>query len=473
MACADGFVRWMWPILAAYVADYPEQCLVACCMENRCPICKVHPTNRGANQPSDPRKRPETLTLLALKEKGSLSMPEMKNFKETYENTGLRPIYPPFWTALPFCDIFQSFTPDLLHQLHKGVFKDHLVKWCTNLAGAKEIDGRFRSMTEYIGLRHFKNGISSVSQWTGSEHKAMERVFVGLVSGAIQERAVVDFIFYSSLQSHTQKSLQALQDALDAFHEYKDVFIELEARVPAHFNIPKIHSMMHYVWLIRMFGSADGFNTESPERLHIDYAKNAYRASNKKDYTVQMTRWLDRQESIHRFTQYSKWFKGGNYAPSSFNLHPSEQLLVEDEGTLVATPVNHLKNSPLPPKPTLRLSYSLATRHPPTLRGIPACTITANHNAAWFLPAIQNFLDARNSRIKAMPFDGFDLFKRVRLMLPCIPEASPTDLVNIVRATPPVPACHRSPAEPPHLDFALIRTGESNVRTDGTALEGK
>jgi Plavaka transposase len=83
MACADGFIRWMWPILAAYVADYPEQCLVACYMENRCPICKVHPTNRGANQLSDSRKQPETLTLLALKEKGLWSMPEMKHFKET------------------------------------------------------------------------------------------------------------------------------------------------------------------------------------------------------------------------------------------------------------------------------------------------------------------------------------------------------------------------------------------------------
>ncbi|KII89826.1 hypothetical protein PLICRDRAFT_108496 [Plicaturopsis crispa FD-325 SS-3] len=64
MTCADGMNRWVWPIFAAYVADYPEQCLVSCCMENRCPIGKVHPDERGTHAPCQKRDTRETLAFL-------------------------------------------------------------------------------------------------------------------------------------------------------------------------------------------------------------------------------------------------------------------------------------------------------------------------------------------------------------------------------------------------------------------------
>ncbi|HEV7737536.1 MAG TPA: hypothetical protein VGO47_09225, partial [Chlamydiales bacterium] len=216
MVCGDRQVWHCYPIFA----DFPEQCLVAGCQENLCPVCKILPTEQG--EPSVCPHRTPHETLRALKTYNT----DKKS--EIYKALSLRPLAEPFWSKLPHVNIFECFTPDLLHQLHKGVFKDHLVKWCMEAAvtysNPKEIDKRFKCMPHHPSIRHFKKGISAIAQWTGKEIKEIERVFVSLLFGAVPPevtqvaRAIVDFIYYASFSSHLTETIRRLQDALETFH---------------------------------------------------------------------------------------------------------------------------------------------------------------------------------------------------------------------------------------------------------------
>ncbi|KAF7311742.1 hypothetical protein MIND_00184400 [Mycena indigotica] len=102
-------------------------------------------------------------------------------------------------------------------------------------------------------------------------------------------RHLLDFMSYAHFQVQTDDSLTAMQMSWEKMHKDLPVFQELGPE-RNDFNIPKLHNIRHYVDSIRLLGSADGYNTENTERLHIDLAKNGYRASNRRDYIQQMTR---------------------------------------------------------------------------------------------------------------------------------------------------------------------------------------
>ncbi|KAJ3805926.1 hypothetical protein F5876DRAFT_69381 [Lentinula aff. lateritia] len=310
MLCSDGKIRFVFPLLAAYVADFPEQCLVVCCQENRCPKCTAQEKELGDPLHSVLRDPDRTIQ----------SLQKAANGDNTSAVTlGLRPITP-FWASLPLCNIFHCITPDILHQLHKGVFKDHIVKWSTRAVTGKskkerekEVDTRFQSMPGHPTLRHFKQGISLITQWTGHEYKNMEKIFLGVISGATESGeivlcvwAILDFIEYSQFSLHTNESLERMDEALRTFHAHKDAAF-VDTGIQQAFNIPKVHSMNHYTPMILSIGAAPGYNTEWSERLHIDFAKLAYRASNKRDYIKQMTCWLDRREKVLWFTRFLDW----------------------------------------------------------------------------------------------------------------------------------------------------------------------
>ena len=467
MTCADSKIRHVFPILAAYVADYPEQCLVACCNENRCPKCTVWWAERGENKRSTPRTEESFKTTLQRRKNGEDPI--------EFDLEGLREIYSPFWSDLPHTDIFLAITPDILHQLHKGVFKDHFVKWCTSLVGEEAIDTRFRAMSTHPHLRHFKKGISSISQWTGKEHKEMQKVFIGVLAGIAPPRVVVaargllDFIYYAQYQSHTTDTLRRMQEALDLFHANKDVFVEEGIR--NHFNIPKIHSLLHYVDSIILFGSLDGFNTEHPERLHIDYAKKGYRASNKRDYIIQMTRWLQRQEAMDLRAAYLRWLNiliETEEDPGSLELEePIDDSETEyhQEARNADTILAELKAEVAP-----SFTYKIAKKsHFPNTS---IARITSAYGATEFLHALQSFLNKHMpGSLRPNQFDRFNIYNAISILLPSKPHVSDTKCLISVRATPEHPNGLRKPPTPARFDTAVIIEDEEVYKEgqiDGT-----
>lgn len=493
MMCADGMLRLVWPILAAYVADFPEQCLVACCLESRCPVCTMDPKKRGSHMPFPARDQKETLTNIA----------QLNTRPSFLSAQGLRPVLHPFWKDLPHADIFQAFTPDLLHQLHKGVFKDHLMKWYTAILGESELDNWYRSLPTHPNLCHFKNGISAVSQWTGREHKEMEKSFIGILAGATDDlrviraaTALLDFIYFASFQSYTTETLDSMKSALDIFHENKTAFIDLKVRSPEHFNIPKIHALEHYIQAIRRFGSADGYNTESPEHLHIDYAKDAYRATNKCDYVAQMVKWLQRQEAVDRFTAFHLWCLQNPRADAQKSSMETDELDTgeNDNGTVIIRPCSVPEHvvapsqavaaasatsespasmlTPIPYQfPDLSLGSLTSKSHPPHLQGISAAQIIQEQRASQFLPALRKFLVSGGSAITPETFDRFNLFKQITIHLPIIDETSCNHSRDIIRATFPTHSQGRTAARAAISDFAFIRSDSSNPYTSGTPLQ--
>ncbi|KAI0633956.1 hypothetical protein C8Q77DRAFT_1193668 [Trametes polyzona] len=312
LTSGDGMTRRAHPIFAVHIGDYPEQLLATCCKNGTCPKCSIPRDELGddVNLARPFRDLDKVLDALDEFDHGVLS------FSRACRDAGIKPVVEPFWKDLPFVDIFVSITPDLLHQLYQGVMK-HLLSWLKHAYGPEELDARCRRLPPNHQIRLFLKGITSLHRVTGKEHADICRFLLGLVVGlplpggfsparlVRAVRALLDFLYLAHYPAHTSDTLDLLGDALKRFHANKSIFIDLGIR--QHFRLPKLHALEHYVQSIKLFGTTDNYDTQYTERLHIDFAKDAYRATNHKDEFPQMTTWLERREKILRHEAYVRW----------------------------------------------------------------------------------------------------------------------------------------------------------------------
>ena len=323
MTSGDGVTRRTLPLFACFVGDYPEQVLVSGCKTGECPKCDINRKKLGdLNTHSSYQDLQKVLDAL------STFDDDPAGYSAACSKAGIKPIVHPFWESLPYSDIYLSLTPDILHQLYQGVMK-HLVAWITAAFNKKELDARCQCLPPNFSIRSFTKGITTLSRLTGKEHANMCRILLGLIvdmdlpdgTSPIplirSTRALLDFLYLAQYPVHTSETLQLLRQSLHDFHVNKHIFVELGIR--EDFNLPKLHSLVHYAESIELFGTTDNYNTEYTERLHIDLTKDAYRATNHRNEYAQMTVWLERKEKVLRHQSYLEWCFGDK---PEFTTHP-------------------------------------------------------------------------------------------------------------------------------------------------------
>lgn len=320
---ADGFERRVVAILMAWLADLEEQWMILGLAKSSCPMCLAQ-THEFDTPTAQERRTGDSILEDLRATRREYPDADVWQFVRKSVQKGLVGVEELCWEGLPV-DMCRVVCVDALHGLHK-MFKDHLMKWVSNVVGKSELDVLFMAQPRRTGFRNFHSGISHITQCTGRENRDLERQLLMAIA-AIDDldprvlrcvRALLDFIFKAGFPLHSDDSIEQMRNDVDVFWANIWIFISLGARVGdsgdiiEHFRIPKLHMLLHYFENIEDLGTVDNYSTEICEALHIPYCKKAYKATNRKEYDEQIIRYLVRLESLQSYTAYLAW-RNKNY----------------------------------------------------------------------------------------------------------------------------------------------------------------
>ncbi|KAK0196374.1 hypothetical protein F5146DRAFT_1099011 [Armillaria mellea] len=226
--CLDGFYRRVIYDLGPYIANYPEQVLLAGIIQGWCARCTA-----------------PSILLESLSEQGDV----------LWDNYGIDEDIMPFTFNFPHTNIHEMMSSDLLHQIIKGSFKDHLVEWvydylvvkegetCTNII-IDDIDHWITAIPPFPGLQCFPQG-HRFKQWTGDNSKALMKVYLAAIAGMHDD-----------------------------------------------FSLPRQHAIVHYPSHIMEFGTPNSLCSLITESQHITAIK-------KPCQMLLTNQWLDKLMALH------------------------------------------------------------------------------------------------------------------------------------------------------------------------------
>ncbi|KAJ6626485.1 hypothetical protein B0H10DRAFT_2302293 [Mycena sp. CBHHK59/15] len=364
---ADGHYRRVIYGLGPYIADYPEQVLLACTVQGWCARCTA--SNKDLDGPSGRRSQAHTEALF-----------DVFDHKTLWDDYGVIPDVLPFTWTFPRADIHELLSPDLLHQVIKGTFKDHLVAWVGEYLEA--IHGNIAAVPPFPGLRHFPEG-RGFKQWTGDDSKALMKVYLPAIEGHVPAQmlrafsAFLDFCYLVRCNIVGEATLIAIDAALARYHVERKIFEE--SRVcPNGFCLPRQHSLTHYRYHIQEFGAPNGLCSSITESKHIKAVKEPWRRSSRYEALSQMLTINDRLDKLAAarvdFMERGMLSGPAERAAAPAPLPPPPPIAEEDDdlaGTDGRNILGEVKLAKSPVRNYPRNPYTLADHlHLPALPGL-------------------------------------------------------------------------------------------------------
>ncbi|KAI6032471.1 hypothetical protein EDC04DRAFT_2605126 [Pisolithus marmoratus] len=270
---------------AAYIADYEEQVLLLCIMHGWCLKCLTHWTNLD----QDALWHCHEHTELIIKELDLQTLQDKYNIDRTI--------------VVHDSHLQRMLSLDILHQLIKGGFKDHLVDWVEKYL----IHVHGRSTVEKI-LDDIDRSCCPI-HWV---------VYIAAIEGYVPEEIILTFSSFLKFcylvhrNVITEPTLIAIEDTLASFHSHHGIFHN--AGVVTMFSLPQQHAMKHYPYLICQFSMPNGLCSSITESKHIKAVKWPYWHTNRFQPLRQILRINER---LDKFAAVQADFKkcgmlGGN-----------------------------------------------------------------------------------------------------------------------------------------------------------------
>ena len=189
MSDPSSLTQYCFMPLVAYIADLPEQLMIACVSKSVSPISLTEQSQFGDGNQYPPHNGELTLQKLAhICCSLGIDPWKLREFLDEAKKQNLSGVQLPFWWNWQFSNPAMFLLGELLHTGHK-FFYDHPFKWCKTFLGNNELDACFRIQHKRVSTRHF-NGVSGASQMTGHEHQDIQHTIVATIAGS----AALEFI---------------------------------------------------------------------------------------------------------------------------------------------------------------------------------------------------------------------------------------------------------------------------------------